>query len=288
MSKSYEIDERLPEVAPRAFALAQQHCPDCGFYHGLWPYLRLTGVTRGVERDRQGLLEQLRALLPEAHDILIAGSADSGLTALMLEAMAGAPKNLTVVDRCPTPLILCRELADRLGVALRTQAVLLQDLPWPDSFDLIFGHSVFGHIPPADQAAAMRRLFEVLRPGGRVMLVFRERLPSDAALTADERSVEGWHDIIKQRFQVVVDAGVPLPEDRATYDEALRVYTAKRATRHEGALSRDAYVALVESAGFTVEALAPLPLGPAWLAGGTATQGVRPSHALIARRPTPP
>lgn len=169
-------DEALRQVAPLAWRLSGRFCRGCRAYHGLWPWLRLAGVKQGLERDRPQLLPRLAALLaPGGRRLLIAGAADSGLVALCFQAAAGRPFELTLLDRCATPLVISRCFAARHGLSLRTLRADLRTLDRPDGADVILAHSVLGHLPVGDQVPALARLRAALAPEGRLLLVFRLR-----------------------------------------------------------------------------------------------------------------
>ena len=216
--------------------------------------------------------------------LLVAGAADTGLMALMLQA-AEPGTRVTVIDRCRTPLALVDELAARLGAPVETQLATLQDFERPGGYDLVFGHSVFGHIRHPDQPPAMRNLFRCLRPGGRLLLVFRDKMAGDAGVTNDARSVAGWWDWIKAKVEEWEAAGNRLPDDREGFMALLRRYAGTRADRHPGGRPADQFRSLVEDAGFEIERLAPLPRSKVWEAGGGVAEAGRPGFALLARRP---
>lgn len=281
-----EIDERLPEAVLRAYELSRQHCDFCSRYHGIWPTIRASKVTSGLDRDRPALLAALRPLMPEVRDILVAGAADTGLMCLMLQAAGGQPVKVTVIDRCETPLTLCRELAAHHGFEVETRKVTLQAFERPQSFDLVFGHSVFGHIPHAEQPPAIRQLFECLRPGGHILLAFRDRLQGDEKVTGETRSVEGWSRWVRDRVERwVEETGQPLPEDREAFFDLLHAYAATRADRHPGSLAKADFQAMVTAAGFELVDLPKMPPSKIWEAGGTVQEEARPGFGLLARRP---
>ncbi len=171
---SQRLDEALRVAAPLAWRLSAEHCQGCRAYHGLWPWLRLAGLKQGLQRDRALLLPLLSDLLGSGRRrLLVAGAADSGLADLAFDAAAGRPLELTVLDRCETPLALSRHLAARYGLPLQSQVADLLALDHPASADIILAHSVLAHLPAARQGNVLERLGQALAPQGRLVLVFR-------------------------------------------------------------------------------------------------------------------
>jgi hypothetical protein len=125
-----DLGEPLAESATLARRLAPRTCRpigpgtrDCAPYHGLVQYLRLLGVVASPLRQGRFYRDALRDVPPAPHTrVLIAGAADYCMLALVLDAYrdrAGALE-VTVIDRCPTPLELCRWYAARAGVPVTT------------------------------------------------------------------------------------------------------------------------------------------------------------------------
>jgi SAM-dependent methyltransferase len=110
---------------------------------------------------------------------------------------SGAPLDVTVVDRCPAPVLLCAWYGARIGLPVRTavaDVALYEDEP----FDLICTHSLLTY-PPLDArlrlVANWRRL---LRPGGAVVTV--TRLGTGApARDADKQHARRFAEALAER-----------------------------------------------------------------------------------------
>ena len=104
------FSEDLHQLAGEAWEVAGRLCGTCRNLHVLWPYQRLAG---SPGRDVAVVEPVLRRLLSASgRKVLIAGCADSGLLALVART-ANPATAITVVDRCETPLELCRRFARR-------------------------------------------------------------------------------------------------------------------------------------------------------------------------------
>jgi SAM-dependent methyltransferase len=81
---------------------------------------------------------------------------------------AGVIEQATCSDISEGMLATLRENAERLGLAVRTERVDAEHLPFADeSFDLVLGHAVLHHIPDLQRAFA--EFARVLAPGGIVL-----------------------------------------------------------------------------------------------------------------------
>src|SRR5690606_40335193 len=105
----------LAHCAALARELAPRLCGDgtesCAWYHGFWPYMRLLDYGSSPELHKGFYLEGLAPLAAGGEPrILISGAADFAMLEVAREAFAGgrARPEFTVIDRCETPLALCR------------------------------------------------------------------------------------------------------------------------------------------------------------------------------------
>jgi SAM-dependent methyltransferase len=81
---------------------------------------------------------------------------------------AGIIAEATCGDISPGMLSALQANARRLGLAVQTERVDAERLPFPkESFDLVFGHAVLHHIP--DLPRAFSEFARVLAPGGTVL-----------------------------------------------------------------------------------------------------------------------
>lgn len=170
--------------------LADQYCGACKGYHVLNAGKRLLPTFGGINVDRHEVAETVGKLVAEQIaassaplEVMIAGCADTGLFACAAHgiAMIGAPAlsrcRFTVLDRCRTPLELCRYYAERHGLDIETEVVEFVDDTAPRSADLIAVHSLFRFLPRESHVDVLRKMGRWLRPGGRI--VFSVKLDHD-------------------------------------------------------------------------------------------------------------
>jgi SAM-dependent methyltransferase len=180
------VDEPLAESAPLAWEKAPALCwrdPEtgvgCEAYHRAWQYRRLLGLITTVGTDGDFLLERFSSLARGgAHRrVLVAGTADYGMLAHLAAAYRseGAPLEVTVVDRCATPLMLNRWYGERRSLPVETLQANLLDLPIGRAFDLVCTHSLFGRLTKEDRERVVGAWHAQLRPGGLVLTTQRIR-----------------------------------------------------------------------------------------------------------------
>ena len=172
------MTDLLLESAPLARAKAADVCgagyPDeggCAWYHGVWQYFRLLGVVSAPDRHAGFFRDTLGALFAARADarLLISGTADYGLLALVLAIPGADTASITVADRCETPLFLCRWYAERAGHTIATTATDITALEAIEPFDALCCHSFLSQFRPSERPALMASWRRVLRPGGQVI-----------------------------------------------------------------------------------------------------------------------
>ena len=276
--------EPLAASAPVARHVARSAClPECEPYHGLVQHLRLLGVVAAPDRHAGFYADALGgAAASGAEHVLVAGAADYGMVAQVLAAFASAgdAPRITLIDRCPTPLLLSAWYAAERGVRIAT-AVADAERFAPDSpVDVVVTDSLLTLLGPDGRRRALAAWSAALRPGGRLVTTLRiaeEPRPSGPA--AAEAFVR-W---------VLAEAGraAGLPDlDAAELEAAARRY-AGAPIRTDPVRSADELVAAVEGAGLRVERLDRLRL-PGRAPADAAGPGIHRSDSyarLVAVRP---
>lgn len=188
--------------AALAMQLAERYCAgdaadgsSCRWYHGPWQYFRQLGVVSTAAVHEQFLLGTLQQLIQQHDDrhqtpaaapplrVLVSGSTDHAMPALVLAAAAGRPVAITVADRCPTPLRWCEHYFSQQAAAsgaapgstLDTWAGDLLAFPADTPFDVICTHAFMGYFDDHARAALVQRWHALLRPGGSVVTLQRLR-----------------------------------------------------------------------------------------------------------------
>lgn len=257
----------LAESAPLASAWAGRYCgndpdaPDCAVYHGLRQYWRILDLVT-TPAHHAFYPDHIRTLCAEAGslDVLISGTADYAQLAQILEVCRGVPiePRITVVDRCRTPLALCRWYADRVGVLIETHCSDIREYQSNREFDLIATHSFLTWFPPVERRRVTAKWYELLRPGGVALTVNRIRPPSanpDALVHGDDGESDEFCAQVLERAQRLHHLLDITPEELAARAKQYRAVKTTYGLRSLSALEQD-----FRRAGFAVETTALGPL----------------------------
>lgn len=244
--------EDLRQLAVESFDLAGRLCTSCKNFHTLWPYHRLAEAAGGDVGIPAVQAALTRLLSPSRRKIMIAGSADSGLLAVVARA-ANPQTDITVLDRCETPLVLSRRFSQRWSLPSTLLHLDLRELSIESHFDLVFVHMLLQFIPAGQHLDVMLRLKRSLRPDGRLLLVFRTSPRIDEKLATFYRRDYPLHLVAQLEAQ-----GVILPETRETFLSRLAIYFEERRMREGTHASRQEVEALIAAAGFETEELTPI------------------------------
>jgi len=167
------LAEPLAESAPLVRAWAGQHCDGCDWYHGGWQYLRLSGAISGLTAESEFFQPTIRRLARsgECRRVLIAASADYGMLAQVLGGFraAGVTPEITILDRCRTPLLANDWYARLFDITPALHCADLFDFEAPARFDLICTHSFFSFVDPKRHVHLVEHWQRLLRPGGCVV-----------------------------------------------------------------------------------------------------------------------
>ena len=202
----------LGRDAESAFRDAAMHCVDCHWYHASWTMWRALELASGADLHRRFFRDALPALAPRPR-VFISGSGDNALLCVAADALGSQARSarIHVLDRCATPLAACRRFADEQQLDVHCH--LADALHFEDAvgFDLILVHAFFGFFEPVQRPDLFSRWYDLLSPGGHLMLVQRLRPGSNANPVRFSASQT-------QRFVDHVHAAVLAFPDRVSLD----------------------------------------------------------------------
>jgi SAM-dependent methyltransferase len=182
---------------------------------------------------------------PGRCSVLIAGSQDTGLMALVARAAGTYDADITVLDRCASPLQACRRLAREWSLPLKTLHEDLTTFQMQNCFDIIVVHGTLHYVLPECRSRVLAQLRLALRPLGRLVLLFNTGQRVAGEIASEARS--NYADWVIDELQRI---GIPLPEKRQAFAEKLRMHANRRETR-EGTFSHPEEVqGLLVSLGF--------------------------------------
>jgi SAM-dependent methyltransferase len=217
--------------------------------------------------------------------VLISGAADYAMLACLLAAFRRrkVEPEITVVDRCETPLMLSRWYAERVSCKIETRRADLAEYSEVRAFDAICTHSFFSELSPGQRADVIGRWRQLLRPGGLAITANRVRPAAKAepAGFTPEQAQEFGAAVLRQsqsmREQIQAD-----PLELARHAE---IYAGRR--RAYPLRSREEIVQLFEPAGFRMDQLSfasPMAGAQAAVSGPTTPAGAQYAYIVAVRR----
>ena len=256
-----ELEEPLIESAPIAHRVSQQLClrdpatgETCAWYHGFWQYLRAMGLGKTSGGQGAFFVDTLRAVVPRPDAVarvLISGSGGYSMPAHVLFAFArdARPVDLTVVDRCETPLYLSRWYAARRGATITTARSDILSYENPAPFDVVLTNSFLGYFDADARHRLVAAWHRLLRPGGKAVFSNRVRPgASPAAVGFGPEQTRRFSETVRaeaKRWQPVFGFD---PDHVAawahTYGERFRSYPIR---------SADEVVTLLREGGFVTD-----------------------------------
>ncbi len=214
------FNEDLRQLAAEAYGIARGRCGSCMNFHVLWPYLRLAKASGGDVDEPLFRGALIRLLSGRNQKILIAGAADTGLLAVVARAADSSPE-IIVVDRCDTPLELCRRFAGHWSLPVKTLHVDLAQLNVTTTADVVVAHSLLQFIPADRRLDVLSRLRQSLLPGGRLVIVFRTSARIEGSLLQEYRESYSRHLI-----ETLEKMNIVLPEGRDDFRRRVDEYSA--------------------------------------------------------------
>jgi SAM-dependent methyltransferase len=198
----------LERSAPLARSLSDALCrtpngrDHCGALHGIWSELRLLELAAEPARHASFYADALGTCAASGSSarVLVPGCADWGMLATVAAAYRDhqARLDVTVVDRCPAPVLLCGWYGSEVGLPVRTAVGDVSSWGEADAFDVICTHSLLTYPALEERRRLVANWRRLLRPGGVVVTVSRlttDHMPIDV----DDARARRFGDLVAQR-----------------------------------------------------------------------------------------
>lgn len=215
------------EPLQRLARLAWDHAPSlcdphhgCMNYHRTWGLVRLISLEGALPGASAFFIQEIaKRIAGGARRILISGCADTGLLAVVAQAMwrAGEMAQLVIVDRCKTPLQQCRDYADVLELPVAFHEGDVRELEI-EPVDVVIAHSFLLFFPEPDRQQVIDSWARNTRLGGTVLLfgpispdeqthpmrLDRSSIPGRAASLANAALASGWPEVERAELEASV------------------------------------------------------------------------------------
>jgi len=247
--------ELLAECVPLAQRLAYAHCSaepqdrSCVHAHAAWPAARLVGLVASPSQDAPFWRDACSRIGAAGNRlrVLISGAADHGIAEVVLSALGPRSQlaQITVIDRCETPLRINQWYATRVAHVLETHCCDILAFDPETRFDVICSHGFIDQLAPDKWPLVLTQWHRLLRPGGIAIAINRLAAPDRVNATVQTPDLPAM--IAAANHGLLPIHQLPLqPTQRI-----LELYWANR--RQAGFRSAAQIVALYEQAGLTIE-----------------------------------
>jgi SAM-dependent methyltransferase len=242
--------EFLEQSASLARSLADSLCKTpngydhCGALHAVWPDLRLLKLAAEPERHAAFYREALERNAASAPRVLVSGCADWGMLAAVISAYCGTPLDVTTIDRCPTPLLLCAWYGGAVGMPVRTavaDAILFDEY---DAYDVVCTHSLLTYYALDGRERLVSNWQRLLRRGGAVVTVTRLAEQTTPIESIKARAARFGELVVQRAVELGIDRDRTILRARAERFAAAQI-------SHPVGNERDVR-ALFEAQGFAV------------------------------------
>jgi hypothetical protein len=230
------LEEPMISSAPLASKLAPVLCrgdhvdaEDCAWYHGIWQFLRVFDMVSTPTWHSAFYLGSIQQLARDgANSVLITGTADYSMYAHVIHAfrLQGHEPQVTVVDLCETPLMLCRWYGRLAGNEPRVIRRDVLEFDPTTNFDVIATDAFITRFSSTDRTRVSEAWARYLRPGGALLTTVRIEpgVAARGAVTPTEAQVESF----RRRARRAADRWRAfLLVDPAEVEDAARTYAAK-------------------------------------------------------------
>ena len=166
--------EPLKELALFAYYWADKTCSeDCRSYHKNWSMIRYLDLDSQLPHHADYFIKKIQEYSQKKAtiSILISGSADTGLLAVVLHSIKHLhiPVEITLVDRCQTVLLQNQLFAQFSQINIKT--IQLDILKLDEvNFDLILAHSFINFFQATEHKKLFNKWHSLLKLGGQVLI----------------------------------------------------------------------------------------------------------------------
>lgn len=176
------IQDQLVKSCGLMFDIAKENChggyvdnDNCDWYHSAWPYLRILDKVSSPTWHFDFYYEQFISVLKNNSNVLISGTADYTLLALIFFAAKknNITPNIWVCDICNTPLLACKYFADFNSFKLNTFKGDIKSINISESFDIITTDAFLTRFNYIEKTAILSKWAQLLTPNGKVVTTVR-------------------------------------------------------------------------------------------------------------------
>lgn len=222
-NKNIELDleEPMLKSAPLMSMLSEVMCmgsqvdkKECSWYHRVWQYLRIFDIVSTPTWHYKFYIESIRRhfLSRKKVAILISGTADYSMLAHVLYALSimDIEYEVTVLDLCQTPLILCEWYAKQERKKIITVQGDILKFNKKEYFDLIITDAFITRFSDNGKLRVLEKWNNLLKKDG--MIITTARVDKESSSRVAKASDKEQANFVKKVFQSAQEWQQLLPE----------------------------------------------------------------------------
>lgn len=197
MLKSAPLMSMLSEVMCRG---SQVCAEDCSWYHKIWQYLRIFDLASTPTWHCKFYIKWLRFLfMGKKIKILISGTADYSMLAHVLYAFSNTETEyeITVLDLCQTPLVMCEWYAIQEGKKIRTIQQDILKLDKDEYYDLIITDAFLTRFSDDGKLQILSKWHSLLKEDGIIITTIRMETVDVLAKASENEILEFTKKVLK-------------------------------------------------------------------------------------------
>jgi hypothetical protein len=175
------LSEMLKKSANFSYLVSKRICTggynssSCCWYHSAWQYLRIIDKVSSPTWHLDFYFDTLIETIKEGSKILISGTADYSLLALIFESarFLNVKVDLTVTDICDTPLLLCEWYASEMNFSISTIQGNILELKNLGDFDIVITDAFLTRFSKSDKKAIIKKWLSFLTNQGNIITTIR-------------------------------------------------------------------------------------------------------------------
>lgn len=203
-----DLEEPMLKSAPLMSMLSEVMCKgsqvsaeDCSWYHRVWQYLRIFDVVSTPTWHYRFYFESLRRLFAMRKNIkiLISGTADYSMLAHVLYAFSNTDTKyeITVLDLCQTPLVLCEWYAGQEGKKIKTIREDILKFNIQEHFDLIITDAFLTRFSDDEKLQVLKKWNSLLKKDGIIITTIRIEKSDGPTKTSETEISKFTNEVFK-------------------------------------------------------------------------------------------
>jgi hypothetical protein len=192
------LSEMLKKSANFSYLVSKRICAPsshmdslgCCWYHSAWQYLRIIDKVSSPTWHLDFYFDTLIETIKEGSRILISGTADYSLLALIFESARFSNKkvDLTVTDICDTPLLLCEWYASEMNFSINTIKGNILELENLGDYDIIITDAFLTRFSKSNKEIIIKKWLSSLTDYGNIITTIR--IEDDVEVKANDNEKE--------------------------------------------------------------------------------------------------